>query len=273
MLEPGAGAPGFFARRGGVMPSPFPGMNPYFEQPGMCRGFHGHLLTEMTYALTPQAGPRYFVSYETSVYIDRGNDERELVGYADAAVARHPDTTAGVTGGGTTLVAPETGTVRFGAIRHTHRWLTLRDSRTRDVITVIELLSPANKLGDNRAQYLRKRRRLLRSATHFVEIDLLRGGPRMPVGGIRRSDYRMMVSRQPDRPRVQVWRIGLRDMLPPLPIPVRTGEPDLRLDLKPLIDTVYDRAAYQNVLYDAPPDPPLAPADAEWAGQFVPPGL
>ena len=218
------------------MPSPFPGMNPYFEQPGIWRGFHGLLLGEITYALTPQAAPWYFVNYETSVYIDRGNDEREFLGYADTTVAENPDATGGATGGavsGTaTLVAPVIGTVRFEAIRHTHRWLTIRDTRTREVITVIELLSPSNKLGDNRVQYLRKRRQLLRSATHFVEIDLLRGGPRMPVGGVRRSDYRVMVSRQPDRPNVQVWRIGLRDLLPPLPIPVRSGEPDLRLEYR-----------------------------------------
>jgi hypothetical protein len=252
------------------VPSPFPGMNPYFEQPTFWRGFHGHLLSQMAFALTPQANPRYFVNYEQAVYIDRGEDERDLIGYADATVTRNPEPSHRLGGGTATMTAPEIGTVRFGAIRRNHRWLTILDTRSREVITVIELLSPSNKMGDNRTAYLRKRRQPLRSATHFVEIDLLRGGPRMPVGGVRPSDYRVMVSRQPDRPNVQVWRIGLRDLLPPLPVPVRTGEPDLRLELKPLIDSVYDGLGYHYQLYDAPPEPPLSPEDAEWARQVVP---
>lgn len=252
------------------MPSPFPGMNPYFEQPGIWRGFHTSFLVRLSDALTPQALPRYFVNVEQSVYIDRGEDERELVGVADGTVTLNHTVGTPNTGGGATLVAPVTGTVRFGAIRRNHRWLTIRDTRSREVVTVIELLSPSNKLGDSRTQYLRKRRELLRSATHLVEIDLLRGGPRAPVG-VRPSDYRVVVSRQPDRPNVQVWRIGLRDVLPTIPIPVRTGEPDLRLELKPLIDEVYDKGGYQHLLYAFPPDPPLSPEDAEWARQFLPP--
>lgn len=245
-------------------------MNPYFEQPGVWRGFHTSFLVRLADALTPQALPRYFVNIEQAVYIDRGEDERDLVGYADATVTRNPASVAPTTTGTTALVAPETGTVRFGAIRRTHRWLTIRDTRSREVVTVIEVLSPSNKLGDSRTQYLRKRRELLRSATHLVEIDLLRGGPRVPVG-VRPSDYRVVVSRQPDRPSVQVWRIGLRDPLPPIPIPVRTGEPDLLVELKPLVDEVYDKGGYQHLLYASPPDPPLSPADAEWARQFLPP--
>ena len=49
------------------------------------------------------------------------------------------------------------------------------------MVTVIELLSPSNKrAGDDREQYLAKRRELLRSPAHLVEIDLLRDGPPCP---------------------------------------------------------------------------------------------
>jgi hypothetical protein len=93
----------------------------------------------------------------------------------------------------------------------------------------------------------------------------------MPVDDAPESDYRVLVSRQPDRPDVQVWPIPLRAPLPPIPIPLRTGEPDVMLDLKPLLDAVYDGGVYQNRIYPGPPDPPLSPADADWARQFVPP--
>jgi hypothetical protein len=218
-------------------------MNPYFEQPGVWHGFHMHLLSEMTYALTPHVVPSHFVSMEFHDYLD----------YDTGPVADTPTVVhAAESSGPITARIPR-------PIKRTHRWLAIRNTRTREVVTVVEVMTPATKSGAALSHYLRKRRRILRSATHLVEIDLLRGGPRMPVGGVRPSDYRVMVSRQPDRPTVQVWRIGLRDLLPLIPIPVRTGEPDLRLELKPVIDAVYDRGGYQHLLYDFPPDPPLSP--------------
>jgi hypothetical protein len=251
------------------MPSPFPGMNPYFEQPGVWRGFHTSFIVRLMDAITPHAVPRYFVNVEQSIYIER-DDGRELVGVSDALVGGgdRPATSGAAVD---TASAPVTGSVRVGAVKRKHRWLTLRDTATREVITVIEVLSPSNKRGDDRSAYLRKRRRILRSAAHLVEIDLLRGGPRMPVARVPASDYRVMVSRQPQRPDVQVWPVGLRESLPAIPIPFRTGEPEPLIGLKPLIDEVYDRGGFRYQLYHTPPDPPLSPADADRARQFLPP--
>jgi hypothetical protein len=221
------------------MPSPFPGMNPYFEQPNLWRGIHGHMLSQITFSLGPRLDPRYYVEYEESVYIDQPAALHRPLAVADT-------------------------------IKRKHRWLTIRDTQSREVVTVLEVLSPSNKRGEDRGQYLRKRRHLLRSAAHFVEIDLLRGGERMPLDDAPDSDYRLLVSRQPDRPEVQVWPVGLRDVLPVIPVPLRTGEPDVTLDLKPILDAVYDGGVYHNRVYASPPDPPLAPADADWARQFVP---
>jgi Protein of unknown function (DUF4058) len=251
------------------MPSPFPGMNPYFEQPGVWRGFHTLFIGRLTEAIASRTAPRYVVRTEESVYVERGDDSRELVGVADVAV-KSGESVAPSGPATPTLTGPVTGTVRLGAIRRRHLWLTVRDRATREVVTVIEVLSPSNKRGEDRGQYLRKRRRILRSAAHLVEIDLLRGGPRMPMANVPPSDYRVMVSRQPLRPDVQVWAFNLTDLLPAIPIPLRTGEPEPLIALKPLVDSVYDGAVYQFQLYDAPPDPPLSPAEADWARQFLP---
>jgi len=254
------------------MPSPFPGMNPYFEQPGLWRGFHNHLLSQLALAIAPRIAPRYLVEYEESLYIDSPPGNGTLFAVADVAVSQNP--IAPESGGTATLAAPTsapvTGRVRLGAIKRKHRWLTIRDSQDRRVVTVIEVLSPSNKSpGDDREQYLRKRRRILRSSAHLVEIDLLRGGQRMPVEDTPPSDYRVMVSRRPQRPDVQVWPIGVRQPLPPIPIPLHTGEPELTLDLKPLIDAVYDGGAYRHHLYQRSPEPPLAPPDADWAAEIA----
>lgn len=255
------------------MPSPFPGMNPYFEQPGVWRGFHASLIVKIMDALGPVAAPQYFFQVEESLYIeDRRNERGVLFAVADVGVSRNENRPE--SGSTATLEAPAsapvTGRVRLGAITRKHRWLTIRDSQTRRIVTVIEVLSPSNKSpGDDREQYLRKRRRILRSSAHLVEIDLLRGGQRMPVEDAPPSDYRMMVSRRPQRPDVQVWPIGARQPLPPIPVPLRTGEPELTLDLKPLVDAVYDGGAYRYHLYTAPPQPPLLPPDDAWAAEIA----
>ena len=100
-------------------------------------------------------------------------------------------------------------------------FLEIRDRVGRELITVVELLSPSNKRpGDDREQYLTNRREVLRSRAHLVEIDLLRGGAAMPVKNRPDCDYSILISRVQDRPYADFWPIGLRDRLPLIPIPL-----------------------------------------------------
>lgn len=150
------------------------------------------------------------------------------------------------------------------------KFLTIRDRNGNDVVTVVELLSPTNKYaGPDRAQYLVKRREILRSNAHLVEVDLLRGGPRMPPDELPTCDYCVLVSRVEERPEAGVWPWRLRDPLPLIPVPLRPGDADVRLDLKAGIDSVYD-TGYARDIYLGPPEPRLAPDDAAWAAQFIP---
>ena len=105
-----------------------------------------------------------------------------------------------------------------------HSYLEIRDRENRQLITVIELLSPSNKkLGSDRDQYLAKQHQLLSSTANLVEIDLLRGGPRMPWLDMPVCDYCVVVSRVAERPRAGIWPIQLRERLPLIPVPLRTG--------------------------------------------------
>jgi Protein of unknown function (DUF4058) len=257
------------------MPSPFPGMNPYFEQPGIWRGFHGLLLGQLTFALNSRVTPRYHADYEESLYIDQPQPtDRTFFAVADVGVAEGDDEPLRETGGGTAVAArpranPVPATVTAG-IKKKHRWLTIRDTQNREIVTVIEVLSPSNKTStDDRAQYLRRRRKLLHSKVNLVEIDLLRGGEPMPMNGVPDCDYRIMVARRGRRPNVDVWPVGLRETLPEIPIPLAGTDPDVWLDLKPVLDAVYDGGAYRYRLYDHPPDPPLTVDDAAWATELV----
>ena len=58
--------------------------------------------------------------------------------------------------------------------------------------------------------------------------------------------------------------------MPVIPIPLREGDPDATLDMKAIIDRVYDESGYSDYVYQGPPEPRLAPDDAAWASQLIP---
>ena len=149
-------------------------------------------------------------------------------------------------------------------------FIEIRDSETDFLVTVLELLSPSNKqAGYDRDAYVAKRRHYLLSDVNFIEIDLLRGGPRMPIEELSPCDYYVLVKRASDRTRAGVWPIRLRDVLPPIPIPLRAPDPDVRLDLQAVLHSVYDRAGYRHRIYRGTPKPKLVADDAQWADAIV----
>jgi hypothetical protein len=194
--------------------------------------------------------------------------ERRRAGIADVAVVE-----GGARGAATRAAAVLEAPAYFLLPVEVERdsYLEIRDRESNELVTVIELLSPTNKRhGERREQYLAKRRALMASTAHLVEIDLLRGGPRMPPEGLPDCDYYAIVSRVDERPRNGIWPLRLREALPKVPIPLRPPYPDAVLDLREVLDRVYDAAAYADYIYHGAPSPPLHPADVAWARQFLP---
>ncbi len=135
---------------------------------------------------------------------------------------------------------------------------------------MVELLSPVNKKsGPNRAQYLNKRSEILASPAHLVEIDLLRCGFAMPDHERPASTYGVMVSRAEDRPAADFWPIELRRPLPIIPVPLRQANSYARLELQELLHHVYDWGTYVEEIYEQEAEPPLDPADLDWAEQLL----
>ena len=112
----------------------------------------------------------------------------------------------------------------------------------------------------------RKRQFFLRGLAHFVELDLLRSGRRMPMAGRGPdSPYYLLVCRKHDAPRCSVWPAHFLRPLPPLSIPLAAPDPDVTLAVQPLVEAVYARSHYDRGLdYSRPLHPPLCPADATW---------
>lgn len=260
------------------MPSPFPGMNPYIEQPAAWQDFHTRFIPLAAELLGAQVLPRYFVKIEEHLFIHEPSaKERFPLGRPDLSV--HPGSnghSAEQATGGSVAVAPYSVGMPVVVEEERLPYLEIIDRANRKLVTVLELLSPSNKqVKSDRDQYRAKVQRILASSTNFVEIDLLRGGPRMPWERLPECDYYAIVSRPAERnsehPHAGLWPVRLRDTLPTIPIPLRPGEPEATLDLQAILHRIYDTAGYQLFIYDSDPEPPLSAEDAVWAAQLLHP--
>jgi Protein of unknown function (DUF4058) len=249
------------------MPSPFRGMNPYLEHPSFCAGIHHRLITAIANDLAPKIRPKYIVAIEERVYEVSG-DTAMLVGVPDVSVqsspyaARSPESNLAV------APTPQPIEVLLPLPEIlTEAYLEIRAVETEEVVTIIEVLSPKNKqVGIGRLQYETKRLKILGSATHFVEIDLLRQGNAMAmVGDFRQSHYRIVVSKSETRPKAQLYGFNLQDKIPVFPAPLRTNELEPAIDLRSLLDQIYDQGSYDlRIDYSRPPIPALSEPDLAW---------
>lgn len=148
-----------------------------------------------------------------------------------------------------------------------HFAVEIRDMHERRLVTSIEVLSPSNKRGDGREEYLAKRRRVLLGTAHLIEIDLLRKGQRLPMKEpLPPAPYYAYVGRFEIRPVTDVWPISLERALPQIPIPLLAEDPDVMLDLQLALTTVYDLSDYDlEIDYTKPPDMSFSPKEAAWS--------
>ncbi len=254
------------------MPSPFPGMNPYLEQDDAWHDFHERFLPMVADRLVEQVRPNYIVKIDEHVYIHEMPDEpRRFLGRADLAVGRSDAAGEPRPGAGVGLVEAPVRVLLPAMDTERVAYVEVRDRRSRELVTLVELLSPSHKRpGADREQYLAKRAALLASPVHLVEIDLLRGGRPLPLADRPESAYAVMVSRSEHRPGADLWPIGLRDRLPTVPVPLRAPDAEARVDLQEILHRLYDAAGYEDYIYGGQPDPPLGLDDRAWADRLVP---
>jgi Protein of unknown function (DUF4058) len=120
------------------------------------------------------------------------------------------------------------------------RYLEIREVVTKELITVIEVLSPSNKrIGEGRSLYESKRITVLTSQTNLIEIDLLRLGQPMPIQGAQKSHYRILVSRACDRPNADLFTFDLQEKIPDFPVPLRGERPEPIVNLQSILNETY----------------------------------
>lgn len=256
------------------MPSPCPGMDPYLEDRSLWPDVHHDLISQIRSRLVSRIAPRYIVRIEERV-VPLGDDD-PAIGILVPDVSIHDSGRFEAPTGGWSTTALPTLTapiLTVDEVREAH--IEIRAGKDGRVVTIIDVLSPANKVVASgvRNAYLDKRNRWLNSSTHFVEIDLLRGGTRISPPGVilRPTDYRIIISPVEKRPMADHWFVYLHRPLPTIPIPLAEGDEPASLELKEVFSEVYDRARYDlQIDYGADPPPPeLAATDKEWLNDLL----
>ncbi len=240
------------------MISRFPGMNPYLENPALWQEVHTWLMVQLARTLNPVLKPTYRAAVEQRVYSDS-----LLVGIPDVSVSqsqpqeRIANTSTLSQALKVTIPMPE-------EVRESY--LEIRQMGTGKVVTVIEVLSPKNKRpGEGRDHYTNKRRKVLASRSHLIEINLLRTGePLLMLGGIP-SDYHILVSRADRRPEAELYPFNLREPMPLFALPLQSGDNEPIVDLHQVLEQVYEEANLDLVIdYSQPPVPPVTDSDFQW---------
>lgn len=134
---------------------------------------------------------------------------------------------------------------------------------------MIEILSAVNKRGIERQKYESKRLEILESQTHLIEIDLLHEGQPMPVLNYdQASHYRVLVSESGKRPQAQLYPFNLQQLIPAFWVPLKPEDTAIVVDLKPLLDEIYELSGYDlDIDYRQDPVPKWSASELEWINQ------
>lgn len=247
------------------MPSPFSGMDPFLEGPTW-PDFHNSYLVALRAVLTAKLLPRYLVILDERVVLEPLQGDEPHVFVVDVGVSRGESAPVMTAPGPGVAVLEPTVLPQPRFLKVKELFLRILDAESREVVTVIELLSPSNKTARERNEYLAKRDRLLEVGVNLLELDLLRGGRRIPTSEpLPPGDYYAFLSRAARPAEVSVFAWTIRDRLPTLPVPLRGEEPDVTVDFQAVFDRTFEEGGFgYRLRYDDALSPSLPASTAAW---------
>lgn len=221
------------------MPSPFPGMDPYLENEILWPAFHHQIITCLYQILMPSLVDRYKARVGRRQY----HTEQALF---------------------TSVVREE----------HHEEYIEVRQRSEAKLVTLIEVVSPSNKLtSEGRNAYLTKRREGKTANANLVEIDLvLQGQPTLDYSreGVPESDYAVTVTRSTQPERYEVYPATLQKRLPRFRLPLAGDDRDTLIDLHSVFALCYDQGSFASkISYAADPPMILKDEDAQWLAELL----
>jgi uncharacterized protein DUF4058 len=220
------------------MSSPFPGMDPYLEAPPLWPEFHHNLVVCWMEVLLPSIGDRYRLRIGSREYV---NQQVLLVS-----------------------VIKE---------QHKEEYLEVRQRGTDKLITLVDLISPANRAtAVGRQAYLAGRAEARQAGAHVVEHDLvLQGQTCLDIAPDSVPDYDYAITvgraRQPDR--FEMYTTTVQKKLPRIRLPLASDDRDLVVDVQAIFTRCYDRFFTGRINYKKDPPILLRDSDHKWMVQTL----
>lgn len=267
------------------MPSPFPGMDLYLEDPQLWPDFHDGLTAAIRDRLNATLPVGFFARLAAREEVNYLGIETPRRIVADVSIQR---TGADEKRGGTAVaIAPmaEESVVEVSIVLTTKtNFVEIVDSQKRHVVTVIEILSPWNKTpGHGLDDFRRRRQEILQSQASYIEFDFLRSGDRtwpapspLVVADQLKPcpEYVTIISRAwQRRPEfvVRLYPMPIQHALPTVSIPLTRDTAETALDLQAAFHQAYDGGPYRRgaVDYSQPPAVPLPAPLNSWAAGLM----
>jgi hypothetical protein len=193
------------------MPSPFPGMDPYLEDPRFWTEFQYEFLRHMMMLIAPGLSNRYENRMGERCYLVE--DTPQQSGFAGQQNERLIE------------IHGESG-----------------------LVTLIEVVSPANKrTAGGREAYLNTRKDAIARKANTVEIDLLlQGQPTLSYSreGLPDFDYSVAVTKSTAPDRYEIYTGTIQKRLPKFKLPLASNDRDILIDLQAVLTQVYDRSGF-----------------------------
>ena len=259
------------------MKSPFPGMDPWLEGADW-QDLHNSLAIALKEQLVPKVAPHYIVRVEIQVVFDPDYTDEINIFYPDVELLKkqkperpdivsEPETAYELSKTPSTMIIPLPVPVELKI-----PFLEIREPKSNNLITVIEILSPANKRNPNLAKYRKKRAKLVEEGIHLLEIDLLRRGERpLQNSALPKEAHYFVMLQRSGQMSVEVWAMTVRDPLPIVPVPLAAPTADVLLDLGQAMRDIYQRSRYDlSIDYNSTPPPPnFSEEDKKWIEQIL----
>jgi len=244
-------------------------MDPYLEGE-MWQEYHQILANAIRAQLMPRLAPKYVALVATRSVVESS----ELgISTSESARVLYPDVhVAGIgrlhESSGNTLVSEPAAELISPTLEEVPILsVEIRDVARRRLVTLLEILSPANKQDEGAREYNQRRLEILQTPTHLLEIDLLRRGQRIRLEGrLPAAHYYVFLSHANRRPKTEVWPMDLKQSLPTVPVPLLRPDPDVPLDLQAAVRACFELVGYERLLdYSLEPaPPPLSSGDQRW---------
>lgn len=218
------------------MPGPFPGMDPFLEEPAHWRVFHKQLVAALYQVLLPGLVDQY----RARVVVREYASQTPLF---------------------TSVLREE----------HSEEFIEILARPDGRLVTLVEVVTLGNKLTvAGRARYLAGRAEALRRRANVVEIDLLTQGlPTLEFAreGLPEHDQTVAVTRGTAPERFEIYTATVPKRLPKFRLPLAADDKDTVLDLQTVVTRAYDQGGFEKRLAykgPLPADVKLTPETRAW---------